>query len=705
MLAKIGATPQPWAFHSSKTPIIFCKVPVEKLNTKGGLDNRILVCSEASASLYKESSFSKELSKCRTFRWFSLKKIYVEPPRKLFLHFKDGEIICFHERAQDIAKILASYVLDILSERDKPVISLKGFTYEMHKPSQIRSLMRFRARMFGLGKQPPAPVLISLNTFLASKSNELDIEEITTDVELIDNVLFAINVESNIKRLIIPKCEEASLWEPISRMIANNNYVTSISISDRYNNDFIKLKDALEYNKNCAIREIELVDSKFPVTAVNELAEVLSKMKLTSLFLNGCFGKAPPDAFMEALYNSHALDTVTQLALIDINHLNLNVLSPYLGKLNSLILKNCKEDVSTLIDAISASNIKLTKIDLSENNLLEKVTEGTDFAGAEIIILDDTTFTPESLSSVIKAAGKTKRAISLSLSRADFNNNDDWAEFFRQTKKLSHLKIGEFVWNENPTPPRLFKFFSKNHSITSVSLGGCLIRDQEQQAQFIKWISKASKLQNLSFVPSGGKMLSSEGLNALIKGISANRSLISVNLENIEIKPKQSKELTLALMSNRVISTLIIRNTNLLMPEAWEGMFKQLSKRGRPISIPFPADECAQMLAMNKLMPEKIDRLKKMHRYLIQGNKNIEIPESCLKYQEEGKKDPKSPKSGSRLDRLAADAEGEESTMRIDLPDPRTVGFTGVVTPPMPEPEVVFDQFQLIGILRRLNYR
>ena len=120
----------------NKTEIIFCKLWVDKINTKGKKDRRLLIISEGFISLYKSRPFIKEPALSRQFSWFSLLKIQettsgTEHEENIIeLMFDGGTMTLEHPNSHAICILICKYALTILTSSERPQINVHGFNVD-----------------------------------------------------------------------------------------------------------------------------------------------------------------------------------------------------------------------------------------------------------------------------------------------------------------------------------------------------------------------------------------------------------------------------------------------------------------------------------------------------------------------------------------------------------------------------------------------
>jgi hypothetical protein len=680
--------PKPWPFDSSVSPIVICKAWVEKVNTKGRLDHRLLYCNEAFASLYKEKTFTKDIQPSRSFKWFQITKISLMKTDVLEMQFQEGEIIIKHNDAKEIGEVIINHVLSIIGLETEILIEFPGFSVEEFQPCDEFLMMRYRARVFGFDREIS---LVALNILSKCSHNFKGVVDFTSfrgDSSIVDDMLFALLIDSRAKFIKMPRAyREHSLWAAFARFLRYNEYLQAFSIAEIYDDSFELLASNIENNEESQLEEMGFIGTKFPIEGGKFIKRILKARKIKAL----SFNKAVRGDFMEFMdefASDKSFKNITNFSVSG-QKLKINELLMMCSKVNELTLVRVGLDMSEILAAIDKNEqLRLTRLNISKNPCKKKVPISTDFGGAGVIIMDKAIFTVQAIVSLIAAIGESGEPASISFAYATLEAGE-WKTVFTQLKELKNISIGELIWDGNKITPSFFTFVNRIKTLTALSLMGAQILEGPSTKKLCSFIEGSTKLKYLNVSGKKGNNLSSSSAADVIKALESNRSISYFDISNTPIRPNGLRNLANALITNRVPDIVLIDTIKVYTRESWNYFIDTLLKRGKPLKIVWSEEEIRKM-ADQKIINEKdIDEFKKNIARIEKGDSSIEIPPESITKQVE-KPNISTPDSDQT---------------DIDRPDVMTAGFSGIVVPLilLPPLDDYITKFSLSEILNRVN--
>lgn len=701
---EIGGDPKPWRFDASEHPIGFCDIWVDKINTKGKIDRRLLRCNEAFGELYREIPFSKELESSRSFKWFGLTKIVCVESNKLEMYFKDDGVIIFqNEHAHKIALLIIEHVLTILTYSEYPEIKIDGFYLQEFTPGVQCALLRYRARAFGRNSTVSPEILEVLSDFQHSNSNSIDISDLKLSADVIDDFLFAIIVDPRIKYIFISKAySEQSVWNAVARCLYRNSTIQGISVGEKYDDTFSLLADALQ-TKHSSLQKIEFVNCGFTLNAADDISKMISAGKLKSISFVKAINKISVPSFMNTVAKSKNFNQITSLTIANQRKIIIPELLKYCSSITSLRLENVSIDISDIILAINnAENIHLEKLDLSNNVCRKKMPRNCHFGGAKTVIMESVGFTVVSMVSVIFHAGISQNVTSLSLSHASIDTGD-WNGVYFRLKELKDLGLTELNWNGNVLLPHFFAFLGNNPSLSILSLKGCPSTEGIVQ-HICQIIKKTDSLTALNIAGNSENSLQPEAVIEIFKSLAVNRSIKVFDISRNKIGSNGLSVLTDTLMANRVIENINIEKCSVTSADAWSKFFGTLLGRGRSLKMTWPDREMQVMLENSNITEDDITEYKKKLALIGRGDPSVPIPQETITKVSEiehGTNEVQSKKKGSaRKKREKADEQKEQLMLNM-----KNIGLSGIVVPPieMTTEEECIKLFTIDSIIQRIK--
>ncbi|EAX97210.1 hypothetical protein TVAG_218240 [Trichomonas vaginalis G3] len=683
----LGGDPKPWNFETSDRTIEFCNLWVDKINTKGKIDRRLLKCNEAFGELYRENGFTKELESSRSFKWFNLQKIVCIEENRLEMYFNnDGVIIFQNEHALKIAKLLINHILNILIPEEYPEIQIDGFFVEEFVPGNICALLRYRARVFGRGSQLSHQILSILSKYPTTGSNKIDLSDAKLSSEAIDDFLFSLVIDPRVRYLYLPKSKDSdSNWGPLARCLAKNSFVQGFSIAEKYDSSFSLLADALQRNGHSSLQKMEFVNTSFPIDAADSLARMINNSKVKNLSFVKAINHISVPAFINPISRTKNFSNITSLTIANQKKVVVTELLKYCSSIQNLTLEHIGVDISDILTAIQeATNLHLEKLDLSNNNCRKRIFKNTNFGGANSIILENVVFTVGSMTSMIYAAGSSQNDRSVSLAFATIDTGD-WNGIFMRLKEMKDLKINEINWDGNVILPNFINFLSNNTNISIVSIRGCPI-SENVVPHIANFISNTNTVTALNISGDSECFLTPTAAYDIINALGENRSIKIFDISRTSLKNDGLKILSKTLMNNRVIESIYYDRNGVLSAKNWSDFFNTLLGRGKSLKLTWPEREMVQLLQQGAVTEEEIIEMKKNLALISRGDPNIVIPQETLEKlnvehspEVKTKKKRKSSAATSKKQR-ESNAQNDEQR-EIPTINIKSVGLAGICVP------------------------
>ena len=706
----LGGDPKPYLFRESLSPIVFCKLWVNKINTKGKIDHRLLVCTEAYGSLYKEATFSKDMQESRAFRWFQVTKFIFDPSHnRLEMHFQDGDIIFEHEKAGDIAKILLEHILNINEPKNYPKIQFPNFFVEEFVPSSDCVLLRYRGRAFGKGRDPSSAILDLLSKTDFSKG-VIDVTSYKGNSDAIDDLFFALLIDPRIKCVKLPKAHSGdSMWLVLARFLSHNCTLQKFEIRQPYDETTEPAFEHMASNEKNQITSMAFTNTLLPTTTGKYVILMLKSKKVKELrfskAINGDFIQ-----FMRHLISEPGFFSVETLSINGQLKMNIPVLLQMCKNITDLSLVKTSIDISQILEALSAAKgINLKRLDISHNGCRNRIPVSTNFGNAKEIVIDCSGFTVNSLASIIEAAGSFDEPRSISLAYGDINTGD-WKRLSSKLKEFKNLEISELNWDGNIIHPDFVEFLKNTPSLSSLSIKGSHISDGAVCKSLANFIADSPTLGYLNISGDGEDCLSPESSLTITDAIRQNRSIQILDFQLTPFKPTCLKQIANALMENRVIESISIDRCQVYQADAWKYFFKTLLNHGKSLKIKWPQFDMMIMKDQGLISADVIEALQKDLVIISRGNPEIEIPQDTLTKPVETQpqtpqqdsipvKEIEKPKNSLVLEKTAS------SSFIFEKPNIQSVGFSGIAVPQIPTVDLnnILKQYTLNAIVDRLK--
>ena len=709
----LGGDQKPFNFRDSITPVVFCKLWVNKINTKGKKDHRLLICNEAYGKLYKEATFSKDMQESRAFRWFQVTKFIFDPSHKrLEMHFEDGDIIFEHEKAEDIGKILLEHILNINEPKNYPEINFPDFFIEEFTPSPDCVLLRYRARSFGKGREPSMSIL-NLISKTDLSNGVIDVTSYKGNSNAIDDLFFALLIDPRIKSIKLPKAQQGdSMWVVLARFLSNNSTLQMFEIRQPYDEATEPAFEHISSNENINLTSMAFTNTLLPTTTGRYIKLMLKNKKVKELkfskAINGDFIH-----FMRHLIDEPGFFSVETLRISGQLKMDIPVLLTMCKNIKDLSLIKTGIDISEILSSLNAAKgkIKLNRLDISHNGCRYKIPPSTNFGGAQEIIVNSSGFTVMSLASIIAAVGKSREPCTLSLAYGEINTGD-WKRLCSKLKEFKDLQINELIWDGNIVLPDFVEFLKNMPNLKSLSLKGSHISDGMVCKSLASFISNSSTLESLNISGDGEECLTSESSVTIIDAIRQNRSIHTLDIQTTPFKPSCLKRLANALMENRVVESISIDKNQVYQLDAWKYFFATLLNHGKPLQIKFPNFDMTLMEDQGIISSDTIEIFKSNLVLISRGNPNIEIPQESLTKPIEPPQ-PQTPTENTPaiIESNQKPKESHEllktssSAFFYEKSNVQNVGFSGIVVPQIPpvNQDVILKKYTLNSIVERLK--
>lgn len=691
MLNDLNSSPIPWNFFDTPNPIVFCNILVYKLRGEKVVEQSKLYCDEFSLSLLSDKKYN--IMNARQLSWFHVKYIRLVNPSTIELGYKDRTISFRHALARKLTHIILNHILNILHYTEYPVIEVDNFNINKFVYSEKRVTLRYRARCFARGAVPDLDICKRL-VYNSFNINEFDTYDFTNDIEVLDDVLFSISVNTNIDKLIVHKMKRhPTSWQPLIRSIYRNPNVRKICTMEKYDETFISFSQAIQKNPK-QILSLEFRKNKFHSNVADEIALMLTNSSIRELTLNNCLEDRKFLAnFFRAFREKSSFDRLVSLKIIDIYGFSLDSLGS-MSNLTELALISLNLDVNGMLIYLRAAGIiqRIKKIDFSKNLLHNKIE--CHFGGATHIILDGCSCSPLGLSTAIWYTGTSNLPTTLSISHLIITQ-EDMKSAFEKVPDGNTFNIQELHFDGNQILPGFLVFISKLSALRVLSLRDFNIASDPDLDTLCLMISHASNFEHLDLSRYNKSYdISPEKFKQLLTSISSNRSIKSLSLVGNNFRSTSLTKLAETLLYNRVIKTLTIDKTGLTTTNTWMQFFDSLLIRGVPLVINMPQQDFNEMRKQGLMSEYQYNVIKKNIKLIKLGNKEVSIPENSLK---------RTKTITSHIHEVNTNILDNSFTLPYSIPDVRVVGTSKICVPDIPEPKISTEEFSLANVLSHLS--
>ena len=240
-------------------------------------------------------------------------------------------------------------------------------------------------------------------------------------------------------------------------------------------------------------------------------------------------------------------------------------------------------------------------------------------------------------------------------------------KFYDELGKIENPKLTEFLWNGNVITPKTIDFLKKCN-ITWLSLAGCLECGDPNLKDLLLYIANSTLLTTLIIGGGKGKILKDD-MKLLLKAIGANRSVQTLDIQKQGFGKEMIPYLTKAIMDNRNIKFIFLKQNKLDDPKDLLDFYKSLKGRGAPFKAAHDID------IKKRNLPDLFDAVSSVR----DGDPTIIIPTENLQLMKEVTYEDlfgESPAS-----RRQSVSEVEVKPLEVDKPD---VEVSQTPTPPAP---------------------
>ncbi|KAK8839970.1 hypothetical protein M9Y10_031687 [Tritrichomonas musculus] len=575
----------------SKEKIFFSKW-IDKISTKGKRNQRLLIITDWEFFILKKKRFSKKFTLSYSFKWvditaiesndaspyeFSIyfqkthqqekrpQQIQSSKTKKMRVYFKFR-----YQKTQKMLMMLYNYLSSFKLNDDLPEFKYpSSFAFPKVKTS-IPEIIRMKLRLNNY--RISNSTLNAIKKFLSSHPTHFCFTEIRSLIKNLPIFLKYIYLEPSIKTFVIPFNVDFNILKILNNFLKENKTITSLIFKEKLPLNFSNFKSTfLSSSSTQMIQSFKFINSKFSIQNVKDISKIVKKRNVKSLQIINSLGPLSMPPFVYNIYNNPGFQKIEKLTIDHTNSIDIRKMMPYLQNVISLTLTDCRFQIADLF-AMLIEDYQMEYLNISLNINDKRIFDEIIFPKfLSVLVVCGIEWDELSLKMFFESIMVHKPEannhslhedeIILDLSHSSMKD-DDWELFFQQLESIPRGNVIKFKWNDNPIDKRLISFFDSFVNLKSLSLDGCIIKNNDDLLNLLQFICRSKTLEYLSFAGTEMRNMKRQILS-VIDTLYINRSIKKINVSNHNCGNSILIKLGQVLLENRVVEEVYIDDNNI----------------------------------------------------------------------------------------------------------------------------------------------